>query len=315
MHKNLSTVEEMIADELFLAWYYKESDEKADAWENWLNANPARQTMVSEAVNVMDRLRATEAPVSSFRVEAAYNKLNLKLEELEDDMAPVVPMKPSRRRWLIGAAAAVLILVAGVTYFRVSSSKPVIESPYGQISQKELPDGSQVMLNANTTVTLSKDWKEGSDREVWLNGEAFFHVKKTSQKNRFIVHTSQLDIIVTGTQFNVSTRDDKTSVLLTEGSVTIRTNDGKEITMRPGDFLAIENNRAEKKAINEETVLAWKENKLNFEKTPMKEVADMINHHYGVVVKLADETVAEKTITGMMPNNNLDDLLKALELT
>jgi ferric-dicitrate binding protein FerR (iron transport regulator) len=315
MQKNFVSVEEMIADDMFLSWFYKESDEKVQEWEKWLGENPGYQPLASEAARLMDTLNIYETPVSSFRVEAAYNKLNAKLEELDNDMAPVVTMKPFRRRWWIGAAAAVFILFAGLAYFKFSSSKPVIETQYGQLSQQVLPDGSQVMLNANTTVTLSKDWKEGDDREVWLKGEAFFHVKKTAQKNRFIVHTDQLDVIVTGTQFNVSTRDDKTSVLLTEGSVTIKTSDGEEILMEPGDFVEIHNNKAEKKTTNEEAVLAWKENKLNFEKTPMKEVAAMISNHYGVTVKLADDSVGEKTITGMMPNNNLDDLLKALEAT
>jgi ferric-dicitrate binding protein FerR (iron transport regulator) len=50
-----------------------------------------------------------------------------------------------------------------------------------------------------------------------VKGEAFSR-EKTSQKNRFIVHTGQLDVIVTGTQFNVSTREDKTSVLLTRAA-------------------------------------------------------------------------------------------------
>ena len=317
MQKNFVTVEEMMADDMFLSWFYKESDEKVKAWEKWLDENPGNQSFSSEAVRLMGELNISEAPVSSFRVEAAYDKLNTKLEELENDMTPVRIMKTSRKRWWIGAAAVAFILVAGFTFFKFSSPKPkpVIETPYGQVSQQELPDGSQVMLNANTTVTLSKDWKEGDDREVWLKGEAFFHVKKTSQKNRFIVHTSQLDVIVTGTQFNVSTREDKTSVLLTEGSVIIKTNDGNEITMKPGDFVIINNNKPEMKTINEGTVLAWKENKLNFEKTPIREVAAMIKEHYGVAVQLADESVAEKTITGMMPNNNLDDLLKALEAT
>ena len=41
----------------------------------------------------------------------------------------------------------------------------------------------------------------------------------------------------------------------------------------------------------------------------------MISNHYGVTIRLSDEAIGEKLITGMMPNNNLDDLLKALEAT
>ncbi len=317
MQKTFLNVDEMIADDTYLSWFYKESDEKVTVWENWLSENQEYRDMAAEATEIMDSFAVRENPVSSFKIEREYAELNAKLEELENDTAPVVRMRSSRRHWWIGAAAAVLILFSGLYFFKFSSvsSKPVIETQYGQLTQQELPDGSQVMLNAHTTVTLSKDWNQGEDREVWLKGEAFFHVKKTAQRNRFIVHAGQLDVIVTGTQFNVSTRDDKTSVLLTEGSVTIKTNDGQEILMKPGDFVEIQNNKAEKKTTNEETVLAWKENKLNFDKTPMKDVVSMIRNHYGVVIRLEDDSVGEKTINGIMPNNNLDVLLQAIEAT
>jgi transmembrane sensor len=315
MQKSFDNIEEMMGDESFLAWFYKESDEKVKAWKNWLSENPVYHNMAAEAARELEALNTAEAPVAAFQIDAAYDKLNARLEEQDSDSVPVITMKPSRKRWWIGAAAAVLLLIAGITFFRSSSSKPVIETRYGQVRQQELPDGSEVMLNANTTVTLGNGWKEGDDREVWLKGEAFFHVKKTAQKNRFIVHTDQLDVIVTGTQFNVRTTGDKTSVLLTEGSVTIKTSSGQELLMQPGDFVEIQNNKAEKKTTNQETILAWRDNKLNFDKTPMREVAIMINTHYGVTVNLADDSIAEKTITGMMPNNNLEDLLNALEAT
>jgi ferric-dicitrate binding protein FerR (iron transport regulator) len=315
MQKSFTHVEEMISDELFLSWFYKENQEKSSAWEKWMSENPGYSPMVSEAVKLMGELYAAEAGVPSSKVDAAYNRLNEKLAELNDDMAPVVTMRPARKRWWMVAAAAVLLVAAGLTFYNYSSPKSVIETQYGQTSSRLLPDGSQVMLNANTIVTLCSEWTETNDREVWLKGEAFFQVKKTEKKNRFIVHTDQLDVIVTGTQFNVRTGNGKTSVLLTEGSVTIRTADGKEVKMVPGDFVEINNNIPEKRSTNIETVLAWKENKLNFDNTPMKDVAVMINNHYGVAVNLADESVANMKITGMMPNNNLDDLLKALEAT
>jgi ferric-dicitrate binding protein FerR (iron transport regulator) len=314
MEKTFAKVEEMIADELFLAWFYKEDAQKQMEWENWLSQNRGYQPMADEAVRIMASLSRIEQVVPDAHIDTAYKKLNEKLDMPARENASVIPMKRTRNRWWMAAAAVLLLAVAAAIY-KFSAPASVIETPYGQVAQQQLPDGSEVMLNANTVVRLGKGWENGEDREVWLKGEAFFHVKKTTQKNRFIVHTDQLDVIVTGTQFNVRSANGKTSVLLTEGSVTIRTADGQELLLAPGDFVEIENNKAEKIAMNQEMILAWKDNKLNFEKTAMRDVATMINNHYGVEVKLADESVAEKTITGMMPNNNLDDLLKALEAT
>ena len=62
----------------------------------------------------------------------------------------------------------------------------------------------------------------------------------------------------------------------------------------------------------QDNVLAWKENKLAFDNTALSEVAKIINQHYGVKVTMADNYVSTKSLTGIMPNNNLDDLLKAM---
>jgi ferric-dicitrate binding protein FerR (iron transport regulator) len=230
------------------------------------------------------------------------------------DEAPVVVMRSKRQRWWMpAAAAAVVFLIAGFFYWNKTAGKTTLDSSYGTISQYKLPDGSQVTLNANSQITMGKEWKTGTDREVWLKGEAFFKVQKTALKNKFVVHTSTMDIIVTGTQFNAICRDDESSVLLTEGSVTIKTPDGKEIHMKPGDFVKLENNVPAKQPADQEKILAWKQSKLDFENTPMSEVAKIITRHYGVKVTLSDKAIGESTINGIMPNDNLDVLLQALK--
>ena len=167
------------------------------------------------------------------------------------------------------------------------------------------------MLNANTTLNYKK-WSEGSDREVWVKGEAFFHVKKTAQKTRFIVHTGNFDVVVTGTQFNVIDRNNKNNVLLKEGSVIIQ-HEGQEVHMKPGEYVEFNNTGIQKKDINNAPVLAWTEHKFIFEKTPMKEVATLVTELYGVKVTLADEASSSDSISGIMPNDNLDVFIQALE--
>jgi ferric-dicitrate binding protein FerR (iron transport regulator) len=61
--------------------------------------------------------------------------------------------------------------------------------------------------------------------------------------------------------------------------------------------------------------MAWTENKLVFNNTPISEVANIIKKHYGIDVKLAEDYLAQKTITGIMPNDNLDVLLQSLNAT
>ena len=152
-------------------------------------------------------------------------------------------------------------------------------------------------------------------REVWLSGEAYSHVAKTPLKSRFIVHLNHFDIIVTGTQFNAVNRGQKANVMLKEGSVFLRTDQGKEMKMAPGDYVEYRNAGLQKKSVRSDSVLAWKEHKLIFEGTPLKKLIEVIREDYGVDVKTRGTAVGEKKIYGILPNDNLEVLLYALGAT
>jgi transmembrane sensor len=309
MHFN--STEEVIANDHFQAWYFKNNEAKAREWEEWLLENQSYVPLVKESIGLMNDLKIEEKTPLPEEVEAAHQKLQNAL-----DASPVVEIKPKRFRWwLPAAAAAVLLAIVGFAWWNGATTKTKLGAAYGNIREYQLPDGSQVTLNANSEVVMSKEWQKNTDREIWLRGEAFFKVQKTPQKNKFIVHATNMDIIVTGTQFNVVNREEESSVLLTEGSVTIQTKDGRKLNMKPGDFVQFENNIPAKTTAEQESVLAWKQSKLNFENTSMNNVAKIISRHYGVNVHLANAAIGEKKISGIMPNNNLDVLIEALDAT
>lgn len=310
MTKHFSSFEEVIADEDFFAWYSGAATEQASGWQQWLSQNPQYGPLVKESILFLDAIRVTDKTVSDQQATNAHDRIMQSISVA----APVVNMKRHYTRWWLSAAAAVLLLIAGALFLKSNNNDLKINTGYGQVAAYNLPDGSEVMLNAHSRLSMKKSWGEDGDREVWLEGEAFFHVKKTTSKNRFIVHAEQVDIIVTGTQFNVVNREGESNVLLKEGSVTLRTKDGKLIKMLPGDFVRLNSTLPQKEPAPAEKVLAWTQSKLLFENTVMVEAAKTISQHYGVKVRL-DKDVEEKRISGILPNDNLDILLKALEAT
>jgi ferric-dicitrate binding protein FerR (iron transport regulator) len=305
-------VNDILQNQQFLDWYFKTSPETVTDWEEILNNHPDWQPAVKEATEWLRNLQMTEKSIAQAQVEASYSRLQQSLDELTE--SKVVSMRSRTMRWWMASAAAILLAVAGIWMFRGSQSNS-IQTQYGEVSAKVLPDGSEVTLNAHTSISYGKGWQEGKEREVWLNGEAYFHVKKTPQKSRFIVHTDRFDIIVTGTQFNVINRDGKTSVLLNEGSVTIKGKDGKEIKMIPGDYVEMKDNTPAKAVLpNINSVTAWKDKKMLFDNTTIQDVAKMIEDNYGVKVEI-EESASAKTFSGIMQNDNLDILLEALKET
>jgi ferric-dicitrate binding protein FerR (iron transport regulator) len=71
----------------------------------------------------------------------------------------------------------------------------------------------------------------------------------------------------------------------------------------------------EKRPVKNDSVLAWKEHKLIFDNTPLRELVKIIKEHYGINVTLASEAVGDMTISGILPNDNLDVLLQSLDAT
>lgn len=312
MDVSINTVEELLSDESFLAWYFKTDPQAEQQWNSRIANNPMQKKRVDEAVRLLQTITIKEQAVDAQRVQQAEQKLLLATGIADEDQsaAPVVPLRFRYIKWW--AAAAIIFLTSVVIWqYSRTAAKLSIQTAYGETRQEVLPDGSEVMLNANTTLDYTK-WTAGKDREVWVNGEAFFHVKKTAQKDRFIVHTGHFDVVVTGTRFNVINRNNKSNVLLKEGSVMVQ-RDEHQVHMQPGDYLEFNNTGIQKKIINNASVLAWTERKFIFENTPMKEVASLVTELYGIKVTLADEAVAASSISGIMPNDNLDVFLQALE--
>lgn len=306
-----NTVEELLSDESFVAWYFKTDARAVETWNKRLAVDPAQKKLADEAVQLLQSLRLKEQAVDAHRLQIAEQKLRKSLADQSPNgvAAKRISMR-SRMVWWAAAAVLVLAFVA-IWQYNLRSSQSAIQTAYGETRKEILPDGSVVMLNAHTTLQYKRT-AEGADREVWMNGEAFFQVKKTPQKTRFIVHTGHFDVVVTGTQFNVINRADKNNILLKEGSVIIR-GGGREIVMQPGDYVEYNMAGIQKKTVNNAPVLAWTDHKFIFENTPMKEVAASITELYGIKVALVGDSTANAPISGILPNDNLDVFLQSLQ--
>ncbi|HTI89818.1 MAG TPA: FecR domain-containing protein [Puia sp.] len=328
MSKNYAEVEDLLTDESFLAWHFRADSLSIRQWEEWIAADPLHSARAAQAVEFLQTLRFDEKKLTTGQLSQAESRLLKKILDAEyksgqpkqddqphqDDRPRRLPVISSRRWWMV--AASILLLVAGAYGIgeMLTRSAPELHTTYGEVKESHLPDGSSVVVNADSRLVFSKGWKDGKDREVWLTGEAFFHVAKTPMKSRFIVHVNHFDIIVTGTQFNVVNRQDKANVMLKEGSVVLHTEEGKELKMVPGDFVEYRSS-LEKKIVRNDSILAWKEHKLIFDGTPLRDLITIIRENYGVTVTTSGADLEEKKLYGIMPNDNLDVLLLALQST
>ncbi len=328
MDYRLYTAEDFVMDEHFQRWVKGDSPEAEAFWEAWLREHPQSQPAVQEARRILLGLRFRPDDLPPERQTRMYNRILGAVQAYEAE-------KQATRRGLLrrlgnrlpyGVAAAVLVLVlAGVVLwaYRYGPYRQVqYASGYGQTQTFALPDGSEVVLNANSVLRHPADWQPGR-REVWLEGEAFFKVRKRTHDQapaRFTVHSGSLRVEVLGTEFTVSGREDRTRVVLSEGSVQLAVpaaTGTTTILMKPGELVEYQedNGAVDHRAVNTDVYHSWKSRRWVLEDITLRQVADRIEETYGVPVRIADPRLAREPMTGVLPSESLDKLLRVLSAT
>src|SRR4029078_631833 len=96
-----------------------------------------------------------------------------------------------------------------------------VSTKRGSKSKVQLPDGTQVWLNADSRIAYNEKF-QGNLREVTLEGEAYFDVVR-DEKRPFVIHTAAIDIKVLGTAFNVRSyaNEKNTETSLIRGSIEV----------------------------------------------------------------------------------------------
>ncbi|MDJ1479533.1 FecR domain-containing protein [Cytophagaceae bacterium YF14B1] len=312
------TSQDFILDDYFIEWVLKPNVATNLYWQNWLSEHPEKQKDVNEARSFLLQMKFTRYELPPNEYEKEGLQLQNDIEEFERRRS--LSLGRSVKRYWIGIAASIalcLVVIASL-YLKNTYTKITIQTPYGQIRKVTLTDQSVVTLNANSILTYTKDWNGSSDREVWLQGEAFFEVTKKDKKQRFIVHTQALDVQVVGTRFNVSDRKENTQVVLNEGKVLLNRHtvlSDTVIPMQVGDLIEFSerSKNFRKKNVRPDVYSSWKNHEWILEEMSLREVAFKIEDTYGVKVIIKDPAIARQVVTGVVPTESLDVLLDALE--
>lgn len=75
MKTNFHTVEDLLADESFLAWHSQTNENAVQAWNEWILADPANKEMAAEAVKLLQCLQVAEKGLDDEQLNAAADRL------------------------------------------------------------------------------------------------------------------------------------------------------------------------------------------------------------------------------------------------
>lgn len=208
---------------------------------------------------------------------------------------------------LIGFAA--LLLPRGET-----NPQNVFETTLGERRSLQLEDGSQLVLNTDSRVAVAFT---AESRLIRLErGQARFEVAKDRDRP-FIVRAGGKQIVARGTQFDVRWTDERLSIVLFEGRVSVlaaQQSPGRAgIPMSPGDRLLFEQPTiAVKSAPSLAREEAWVAGRAIFERTPLREAVAEINRYARRSLQLGDPSLADLPISGTFSVDDVDAFARAL---
>lgn len=192
-----------------------------------------------------------------------------------------------------------------------------ITIPKGKRFQLTLSDGTLVHLNAETTLRYPENFVSGKDREVFLQGEAFFEVTKDAE-HPFIVNTDDIGVAVLGTQFNVNTyKQSQPFTVLVEGSVIMYPNGIEQenedsvhkAVLLPGQRALFADQRMEITDVDVSNYIDWREGKLVFVNMPFLDIVHKIERKYNVSIDNQYTDLNDFRFKGRFEDETIIDLM------
>lgn len=198
-----------------------------------------------------------------------------------------------------------------------SSKENKLIVPYGKRSNLTLSDGSKVWLNSGSIMEFQAQFN-GDSREIRLSsGEIYIEVASDSKKP-FYVQTSDFQVKVYGTKFNISAyADSPKSVVLVEGTISLKSGSDEELFLSPSEQATVSGDGAvEIQMVEAESYIYWKNGHLKFDKPPMTEVLRQISRYYNLSFDLdSHPNLENRTCTGKIYlSENMENVMATIGL-
>ena len=192
-----------------------------------------------------------------------------------------------------------------------------ITTPRGGQYKLTLADGTNIWLNAASSLTYPSSFQKGKPRIVELSGEGFFEVTHNAQEP-FIVHYGDgMEAVVLGTSFNINSYTDEkaTYTTLVKGSLSVQSPQEKKDILKPGQQSVFIQGKTSIIAADIEETVAWKEGWFLFNRLELQAIVRQLSRWYNIDFDIT-ETIGNKQFSGIVSkSNNISEVLKIMENT
>lgn len=300
------------------------SPEEAESMRRWLAADPAREELAAALARCIDR--ASFVTPGDLDVEAALSQVKRRRSR------PLVAFPGGSGRaerfrggWstqLLRVAAAVLVVIGAALVWQVfkgraaGGASQTYTTAIGQTDSLDLADGTRVVLAPSSQLLVAADYGE-RERLVELQGEALFDVQPDDQRP-FSVTAGAATVRDLGTRFTVrSYQAEGVRVVVTSGSVLLRATSAADegVVLRAGEsgVIAPGTQTAQSRRATDAD-LAWTRGRLVFESAPIERVIADLRRWYGIELRLADPSLANRHLTATFEGESAQQVLDIVAL-
>ncbi|WP_146746616.1 FecR family protein [Sinomicrobium soli] len=199
-----------------------------------------------------------------------------------------------------------------------SAGYNTLRVPYGKHFELRLSDGSEIYMNAGSSLKYPVNFLNTDKREVVLRGEAFFKVSGNKNKP-FIVTAENLEVEVLGTEFNVSSyrEDEVTNVVLVEGSVKLGAPGNREAlaVLEPGQRANFDHKDKglEIDEVDTGIYTAWMKGELVFRNMSFDNILKKMERHYNIRIVNNDKALGQEKFNAGFENEPIEAILDYFE--
>lgn len=233
--------------------------------------------------------------------------------DLEDDTS---------RSHLLGKDSSLLVKANSLEYRDINTPDTTevfhaLEIPRGGEYLLVLSDSTVIYLNSESTLSFPVKF-QGGERKVYLTGEAYFDVKKDTERP-FVVVAGGLEVLVTGTTFGVRAYEDETDIQTTleSGKVTVRT-EGKSVNLVPNKQALFDKSTMKLvvRDVDVDLYLAWIDGRMVYDNCPLEKILTDLGRWYDInVFYTRDELRLYQFSLNMKKHETFTDVLELIGKT
>ncbi len=213
--------------------------------------------------------------------------------------------------------AAMFLVTIGASYLLNQDSNSFDYNSNSGIASHVLSDNSTITLNKGASLVGASDFNKLARKVSLLKGEAFFDIAKNKQKP-FIINTGDVEILVTGTAFDITNNEHEIIVSVEEGSVSVSSK-GEKFDLKVMDRLVYSKKSKEfnLSQVESPNVFNWVNKELYFESTPLNVVLDDLARFYQVDITYPGMASSGNCLytSPVFKDKSLESVLENISLT